>query len=80
MKFLRKKLNQYEKKIAAVRSAIAASNPDQISSTLNELTSSTTQLFTKAYQAKQQKSSGGGSSSSQPQQQQQQQGGDFKDV
>jgi len=53
-----------KEKIAAVRNAIAASNGDQISSTLNDLTSSTTQLFTKAYQAKQQKSSGGGSSSS----------------
>jgi len=74
-------------KIAAVRNAITASNGDQISSTLNDLTSSTQQLFTKAYQAKQQKSSGGGSSSGPSQQQQQQQqppqsgsGTEFKDV
>jgi molecular chaperone DnaK len=50
-----------KEKIAAVRNAIAANNSDQITSTLNELTSSTTQLFTKAYQAKQQKTSGGSS-------------------
>jgi molecular chaperone DnaK len=73
-------------KIAAVRAAIAASNGDQISSTLNELTSSTTQLFTKAYQAKQQKTGGGSSASSsgqpgqQGQGQGQQSGTEFKDV
>jgi len=68
-------------KIAAVRNAIAANDPDQISSTLNTLTSSTTQLFTKAYQAKQAKNQGGSSSGSPQQQQQQQQSGtEFKDV
>jgi len=53
-------------KIAAVRNAIAANNSEQITSTMNELTSSTTQLFTKAYQAKQQKTSGGSSSAAPP--------------
>jgi len=67
-------------KIAAVRTAIAASNGDQISSTLNELTNSTSQLFTKAYQSKQQKTPGGGSSSSSQQPPQQQSGTEFKDV
>jgi molecular chaperone DnaK len=69
-------------KIAAVRNAIAANNSEQITSTMNELTSSTTQLFTKAYQAKQQKNQGGSSSSSGSQPNQPNQGSDteFKNV
>jgi len=67
-------------KIAAVRNAIAANDADQISSSLNALTSSTTQLFTKAYQAKQAKNQGGSSSGSGSGSPQQQSGTEFKDV
>lgn len=63
-------------KIAEVRSAIASNDAGKISSSLKELTDMTTQLFTKAYQAKQSKQGGSSSGGNQ------QQGGnsEFKDV
>jgi molecular chaperone DnaK len=66
-------------KIAEVRSAIASNDASKISSTLKELTDMTTQLFTKAYQAKQSKQ-GGGSNTGGSNQQQQGGNSEFKDV
>jgi len=55
--------SQIRDHIAKVRQAIGTNNVEQIKSTLKNLTDTTTQLFTKAYQAKQSK---GGSSGSPP--------------
>jgi len=78
-------ISQVRDLISKLRAAIGTNNVDQIKSALKVLTDTTTDLFTKAYQAKQAKSSGGstggsGSSNSSGGASQSSGSGEFKDV
>lgn len=77
---------QIREKITKVRSAIGSNNVQDIKTTLKDLTDSTSQVFTRAYQAKQAKSGGssssgsGSSTGSDSQSSSSSSSGEFKDV